>query len=159
MQAACNCLYRALSKQLANDSEQHGNMRAILVKFAAEDVRLLKCWITSSPREILQKNTRGKIMYMVYAGVYIVYASLGGVNMVYASLGGVYMVYASLGGVYVELGGVYVSRGAWGLGGVYVSRGAWGVRGMYSRFRFASNFWEAVRPCLIFVPSVSERQF
>jgi hypothetical protein len=56
MQADGNCLYRALSKQLANDSEQHGNLRAMLVKFAAHNVRLLKCWVTSSPREILQKT-------------------------------------------------------------------------------------------------------
>ena len=56
MQADGNCLYRALSKQLANDPEQHSNLRAILAKFAAHNVGMFKDWVTSSHREILQKT-------------------------------------------------------------------------------------------------------
>ena len=56
IQADGNCLYRALSKQLANDPEQHSNLRATLVKFAAYNVETFKSWVTSSPSEILQKT-------------------------------------------------------------------------------------------------------
>ena len=56
MQADGNCLYRALSKQLANDPEKHSILRAILVKFATCNVELFKSWVTSTPREILQKT-------------------------------------------------------------------------------------------------------
>ena len=56
MQADGNCLYRALSKQLANDPEKHSILRAILAKFATCNVELFKSWVTSTPREILQKT-------------------------------------------------------------------------------------------------------